>query len=127
MKSRPAGDGIAGDAGRFIVAGAINTAISFAVYQAALFFVAPSVAYAIAWLAGLAFLVFVYPERVFPGGRKAPRDRILLGLSYVAVFLVGVASLNAISGLVHPRFAIVLVIALTTLANFLASRTILRR
>jgi putative flippase GtrA len=127
MKWRPAANGFAGDAVRFIMAGAINTAISFAIYQAALFFVPPLVAYAISWIAGLAFLVVVYPERVFPGGRRTALDRVLLGLAYVAVFLVGVVTLNAISGIVPPRLAILFVLVVTTLANFLASRTILRR
>jgi putative flippase GtrA len=116
------------DAIRFLVAGAINTALTIAIYQLALSFLPFALAYVVAWLAGIAFLVIVYPDWVFPSGRRAPRDRLLLAASYVLVFFMGLGVLEIATRLIGgPRLAIVVAMAATTVANFVLSRTILRR
>lgn len=116
------------DATRFGIAGIVNTALSLGVYQLALFVVSPSQAYALAWLAGIAFLIVVYPSRVFVGGRSGWRDRVLLASSYVVVFLLGLVFLRGfIAVLGAERLAIVATIGFTTVLNFLASRLVLRR
>lgn len=59
------------DAVRFLVAGSLNTALTSLVYFAGLAVLPSGLSYAIAWLAGLLFVMVLYPERVFPGGRTA--------------------------------------------------------
>jgi putative flippase GtrA len=116
------------DAVRFIAAGVVNTAISLAVYEIALFLMPPAPAYALSWCAGLAFLLVVYPSRVFPGGSRRAVDLIVLAASYIVVFLVGLAVLAAVAkATAAPRLAIVAALITTTLLNFALSRAILRR
>jgi putative flippase GtrA len=45
---------------RFLAAGAVNTLLSIAVYQAALFFTGHAVAYGIAYVGGILFAYFAY-------------------------------------------------------------------
>lgn len=121
-------ESLSADAIRFLVAGAINTALTIGIYQLALWFLPFALAYVVAWLAGIAFLVVVYPDWVFPSGRRALRDRLLLAASYAFVFFIGLGVLQvATQAIGGPRLAIVIATAATTIANFLLSRTILRR
>lgn len=124
----PMPSGFAGDGLRFLLAGGANTLLTFALYQLLLFITSPSVAYALSWLFGLAFVVVIYPAKVFAGGHKGRRARLYLAASYVAMFLIGLATLYGLSTIgVPPRIAIILVMAVTTLANFLLGRLIFRR
>lgn len=119
---------VGSDAVRFGIAGLVNTGLSFLAYQLALFVMSPSPAYGLAWLIGIAFLVIVYPERVFIGGRKGPMDRALLVASYLVVFVLGLLFLRAVIALTGAeRLAIIAAIGFTTVLNFLAARFILRR
>jgi putative flippase GtrA len=116
------------DALRFLLAGAINTGLTIAVFEAAMFVVSPSIAYVIAWVVGIAFLMVVYPDRVFPGGRKAASDRVLLAAIYCAVFLFGLAVLHVTAQVLSsPQLAIVPAAVATTTANFILTRALLRR
>lgn len=118
---------ILADGARFLVAGGINTLISLAVYQAALFISPPTVAYGVAWLSGLIFLVIFYPQVVFPRGNNSPKHRALLALSYLTIFLAGLLLLRFIVAYTAaPRVAIFAAVACTTTLNFFCSRAILR-
>lgn len=112
---------------RFLFAGAVNTGLTIALYQVALPFVGPSLAYAVAWLAGLVFVAVVYPDKVFKGGRSGPADRAWLAGSYIAVFLFGLLALELVqrAGL-SAQLAIIVVTVLTTVVNFGLSRALLR-
>lgn len=117
-----------GDLIRFLVAGGLNTLLTLAVYQALLFAASPGIAYAIAWVVGILFVMIVYPSRVFPEGRTGMLDRVLLGCFYAVVFLLGLLLLNLLnSAKLHPRLSIFLVMAFTTGVGFIVSRTLLRR
>jgi len=119
---------IPADAARFIVAGAINTALTILVYEVAMSFLPASLSYGIAWLVGIGFLMIVYPEKVFPGGRTRVTDRLFLAASYALIFVLGLGVLRiATMASVSPRIAIVIAVIVTTAANFFSSRTILRR
>lgn len=124
----PRGVGIGGDGLRFLLAGAGNALLTFAAYQLLLFVMPPSAAYALAWLFGLAIVIVVYPSKVFTGARTDAVARLHLGLTYVAMFLLGIATLKGLAALsMSPRVAIVIVMAVTTLANFILGRFVLRR
>jgi putative flippase GtrA len=119
---------LSSDATRFLVAGLINTGLTLLVYQALLFVMTPALAYAGSWVAGLAYVALVYPDRVFKGGRRTTRDRLLVAASYCGVFLAGLGLLFLLEKTrVPPRLGIVAVILVTTILNFLSSRVILRR
>lgn len=121
-------DRIGADAVRFLAAGGLNTALTSIVYFAALSIFPPVVSYSMAWLVGLAFVVVFYPDRVFPGGRNGFTDRLAVGSSSVAVFVVGLAILYFL-GQVLQSHAVTFfaTLAITTMLNFLASRCLLRR
>lgn len=81
-----------------------------------------------AWLAGLAFVMVFYPDRVFLGGRTAIADRLGLAASTVAVFLIGLASLQLLDrALGNAVTAFFITLGLTIILNFSISRWILRR
>lgn len=123
----PASRLLAGDGLRFLAAGGFNTLLTLAIYQLLLFAMPDWAAYALSWVAGLTFVVIVYPDRVFAGGRRDAGARIRLGLTYAALFLLGLAALRAlgVAG-VPPRLSILAVLVLTTVANFALGRLILR-
>lgn len=121
-------DGVRGDAARFITAGVINTLLTSAIYFVSLTFMNPSASYAAAWVVGIAFVAIVYPDRVFPGGRNAIRDRIAIALVNVAVFAVGIAVLwIATRAIVDARLAFSVPLVITTVLNFILARVYLRR
>lgn len=123
-----AGDRIGGDALRFLVAGALNTALTSVVYFVGLLLLPSSASYAIAWLIGLAFVMVFYPDRVFPGGRTRLADRLTVGGSVAAVFVAGLATLHFLEQALQSRaLAFFSTLAFTTILNFLVSRWILRR
>lgn len=117
-----------GDLARFVVAGGLNAGLTVLVYQALLFIMPHHLAYAITWVLGIGFVMIVYPSRVFPEGRKRLADRLALGASYVAVFLCGLAVLEALTRAgMPPRIGIFLVMIATTATSFVAGRLLLRR
>lgn len=119
---------IAADAVRFLAAGAANTIMTLVIYQSLLLVVPPSFAYAVAWLAGILFVMVVYPSRVFADGRTGAADRFLIGCCYVVIFLLGLLLLQLLnSASLHPSASIFLVIGFTTAIGFLGGRFFLRR
>ncbi|ESY81498.1 hypothetical protein LB577_13875 [Mesorhizobium sp. B283B1A] len=123
-----AADRIGGDAARFLVAGGLNTALTSIVYFAGLTVLTSSLSYGLAWLVGLVFVMTFYPDRVFPGGRTGLADRLAIGGSVAAVFVVGLATLHFLEQLLQSRtVAFFSTLAFTTILNFLVSRWILRR
>jgi putative flippase GtrA len=119
---------VTADAARFLAAGGVNTVLSVGIYQIALFAVSPGLAYSIAWVSGIGFLIVVYPEHVFIGGRRGAYDRVLLAACYVAVFAAGFSLLGKLVIVTGaPRLAIIVTVTSTTVLNFVLSRSILRR
>jgi putative flippase GtrA len=120
-------EGLRKDGLRFLAAGLANTGLTFLLYQLLLFVVSAQLAYVVTWCAGLLFVVAVYPSKVFAGGRTDWRARINLGISYIGVFLVGLLTLKLLGyWSVAPRLAIVFVMGVTTVANFIVGRYLVR-
>jgi putative flippase GtrA len=123
-----AADRIGGDALRFLVAGGLNTALTSLVYFVGLSVLPSTWSYALAWLAGLVFVMVFYPDRVFPGGRTGITDRLAIGVSIAVVFVLGLATLKTLeSVLQNAAAAFFVTLAITTVLNFVISRWILRR
>lgn len=122
------GSGLRQDGLRFLLAGVINTGLTFLLYQAALFFMNPTAAYTLAWVAGIAYVAVVYPERVFVGGARDGWSRLGLAINYVLIYGVGVLLLKLFSmAEISPRFSVIAVMVITTGLNFVLSRWLLRR
>jgi putative flippase GtrA len=116
------------DGVRFAFAGGANTALTLVVYQIAVGFTGPSLAYILSWAVGLAFVYYVYPERVFSGGRRDTMSRLALVANYVVAFGLGLIAVNAVSHYFGAdRIAIIAALALTTTYTFFSSRALLRR
>jgi putative flippase GtrA len=119
---------VSDDLVRFLFAGGINTGLTTLVYLFLASVLSPTVAYAIAWTIGLAFVGVVYPDRVFPGGRNAFVDRVAIVGSAISVFLVGAFLLRGLipvfGGHIIP---FLLTMITTTVLNFTISRSVIRR
>ena len=112
-----------GDGLRFLLAGGLNTLLTLAAYQALLFVSPAWMAYALSWVCGLLFVMIVYPSRVFAGARTDMAARARLGASYAILFLLGLGTLRLLGQAGVPaRLAILGVLAVTTLSNFVLGR-----
>ncbi len=112
---------------RFLLAGALNTLLSIAVYQAALFVTGPFAAYGIAYAAGILFAYVAYARHVF-NTRLSARRFMVFALFYIASGGVG-ALLNAalIEHLaLHARVAIFVTVILMLPLNYFGSKWCLR-
>jgi putative flippase GtrA len=113
--------------GRFVAAGAVNTLLSCAIYQLALFAVGHIPAYVIAYIAGTAIAYFGYSKYVFRTGLWSGQP-VLFVLFYAFSLGAGTA-VNAMMveywG-VSERIAIFATIALMLPFNYLGSRWCLR-
>jgi len=126
MPSRPP-DGVGADGLRFLAAGAINTALTAAVYFLCLPFMSPTASYAVAWLVGIGFVMIVYPDRVYIGGRRTLRARLMFGALTVAVFVVGLVTLRWLAQSTgDARIAFLMTLVLTTALNFIGGRALSR-
>jgi putative flippase GtrA len=121
-------DTVAGDAVRFLLAGALNTGLTSAAYFAGLLVFSSSVSYALAWLLGFAITVTFYPDRVFLGSRATLEDRLNMGASILVVFSIGLATLHVLRGTLSSGVAAFLItLVATTILNFLITRKIMRK
>jgi len=112
---------------RFIAAGAANTLVSVIVYQASLFAIGYTLAYVIAYVAGLLFAWYAYSRHVFRTPLSATRLAAFAAF-YVAGLAAG-AGLNAafIEWLgLQPRLAIFATVAAMLPVNYAGSRWCLR-
>jgi putative flippase GtrA len=112
---------------RFLVSGAANTAVTYALYCVLVFFLHPQVAYAIVFVLGIALAYFINARYVF----RAP-----LRVSTAAVYPLVHAVQYALSALLigmftdaglGPRVALAITIALVTPLSFLLNRLALAR
>lgn len=120
-------DALAAPVLRFLFAGAINTLLSIAVYQAALFVTGPVAAYGIAYAAGILFAYVAYARHVFNTRLSATRFMVF-ALFYIASGVAG-ALVNAalIEHLaLHARVAIFVTVILMLPFNYFGSKWCLR-
>ncbi|WP_432807257.1 GtrA family protein [Microvirga terrae] len=116
-----------GDIGRFLGAGLVNTALTLVIYQVLLFWLPATVAYAGAWLVGLAFVALVYPSRVFKGGRTGNEARIATSVIYLLGFAIGLTTVKFLDTTFGAeRLAIFGALLVTTIFNFALMRAVLR-
>ena len=113
---------------RFVVAGAVNTVFSIVVYQIALFAFSHPVAYAIAYVAGIALAYYAYARHVFrvplSAGRLAAFVVFYLA-SLLAETLLNAAFIEWLG--LHERIAIFATIAIMLPVNYFGSAKCLGR
>lgn len=115
------------DAGRFLGAGLVNTALTLVIYQVLLFWLPATVAYAGAWLVGLAFVALVYPSHVFKGGRTGNEARVATSVIYLLGFVIGLATVKFLDTMFGAeRLAVFGALLITTIFNFALMRIALR-
>lgn len=113
---------------RFAAVGAINTAVSYAVYLGLIAAIGYMWAYVAAFAIGVAVSFLLSSRWVF-GVRATAAQAALFPLVYAPQLLLGSVVLGAaVEGFgVHPKIALLFVIALTLPLNFLLAKLILRR
>lgn len=112
---------------RFVAAGAVNTALSLLVYQAALFVMPHVLAYVLSYVAGIVIAYLLYSRRVFDAPLATSRFAVF-ALFYSTSLAIG-TGLNAllIDQLgVAERLAIFATIAAMLPVNYLGARHCLR-
>lgn len=112
---------------RFVLAGAANTLFSIAVYQALLFVVNSTVAYIVAYAAGIVFAYVVYARRVFDAALSLRRF-VLFALFYLGSGGVGTLINNVLIDklALHARLAIFATVVIMLPINYFGSRWCLR-
>ena len=118
-----------GDAIRFLLAGGLNTVLSYLVYLLLNMVVSYQVAYALSWLFGLLFIIVFYPSKVFVGSENSKKKIALLILQYVFVFVCGLQCLMLMVGYLglSEALAALFTTVFTTGLNFILMRLLYRK
>ncbi len=107
---------------RFLVAGFANTLLTTVVYQLVVTVLTPTVAYSLAWLAGLLVVATAYPTFVFRAKGGTARG-LVIATAYAMVFVIGLFLFTVLDSLaVHKRLGIFGVLAVTTTMSYFGSR-----
>ena len=112
---------------RFLVAGAINTAVSYAVYLLLLAFVPYLIAYTISYVVGIAISYLLLTRFVFKTERRLA-TAMRFPLVYVAQYLMSSAVIVLLVETMDMRASIaaIVAIAVSIPITFLLSRIVLR-
>jgi putative flippase GtrA len=118
-----------GDAIRFLLAGGLNTILSYLVYLLLNMVISYQFAYALSWLFGLLFIVIFYPSKVFVGSENSKKKIALLILQYVCVFVCGLQCLMLMVSYlgVSEALAALFTMVFTTGLNFILMRLLYRK
>lgn len=113
---------------RFLIVGGVNTLATFAIFFALALLIPVDIAYTVAFLAGLAWVVVGSSRLVF-GGRHSLVRLVGFALAYLGIYLVGRLLIWIINpdeplGLALLTLALIVV---TTPLSFMAGRLILTR
>lgn len=112
---------------RFAGAGALNTGLTFVLFQMLVLFLDPEIAYSVTWIVGLVIVFLFYPEHVFKGGRTSTLSRILMIAVYIASYGIGLWVLMSLKALgIDPRLGIGATLIVTAGFSFLGSRLVSR-
>jgi len=129
MSGAMAADGTAGGwrrAARFILAGGTSTALSIAVYQAALALVGYVAAYALGYASGVAFSYYAYAKHVFRTRMSWARLA-----AFVAFYVMALAAGSALNAVlveqlgINARLSVFLAVAIMLPVNYFGSAWVL--
>ena len=113
---------------RFLLAGALNTAATYAVYLLLLSVLGYTLAYSLAFILGILIAYAMNSRYVFRVATSL-RTFALFPLVYAAQYLVGVAALRiaVVEFGVAQKYALIASIAVTVPMTFLLNRLLLKR
>lgn len=113
---------------RFVLVGGVNTLATFALFFALALLIPVDIAYTVAFLLGLAWVVMGSSRLVF-GGRHSLVRLLTFAMAYLAIYLVGRLLIWVIDPNDPLRLGILTValIAVTTPLSFIAGKLILTR
>lgn len=108
---------------RFVAAGALNTVLTFLLYQVLILFAVYPLAYSISFVAGIVFAANVYARTVFKVELR-PKTATCFAIFYIASYLVGLGLLVfVVDYLSTPKWlAPVFVMMVMVPLNFFGSR-----
>jgi putative flippase GtrA len=114
---------------RFLVGGLLNTAVTFALFEALLWTGIPHLmAYSAAYVSGIAFSYWLNAHFVF---RKAKtwRSAAAFPMVYVAQYFIGAALMWLLVDRegISPTWALIVVLAVNVPLSFLLARLVFRR
>ncbi len=117
---------LAGQALRFLVSGAINTAVTYAIYLVLLHYVDYRSAYSAAFVSGIVLSYALNVRFVFQV-RPSWRSAILFPLVYAIQYLVGLGVLQLVveQFAIPPKFALLASIAVSVPLTFVLTRVLL--
>jgi len=115
------------EGGRFLVAGAINTACTFALYWLMLPAIGYAPAYTIAFIAGIVMSYFLHSLFVFRTGTSV-RSAVLFPSVYIVQYLIGLLVLWGWTDLLGlpAEYGVFATVAISLPVMFLLSKSILR-
>lgn len=107
----------------FLSFGFLNTAFTIIIYQVLLLTLSPTWSYAISWLTGFLCVIGFYPRLVFNQKQSGWRAQFIVAIIYIINFALGTSLLHWLTQISDmPRLSVFVVIAMTSLASFLAMR-----
>jgi putative flippase GtrA len=112
---------------RFLLAGGVNTALSYGIYLLSLLLLPYKIAYTISFLAGIALSYWLTSRFVFQRGLSL-RSAIQYPLVYLFQYLVGLIILTILVERFHmkARWAPVIVVVCTIPMTFFLSRFVIK-
>jgi putative flippase GtrA len=112
--------------GRFVVGGAVNTAVTYVAYLALEIHMTPSAAYSIVYVLGVALSYAINTYFVFRT-KSSIRSGLQYPFVYVAQYLFGLALLSLLTRYgIDSRIAMIVVIAASVPLTFLLTRIVLK-
>jgi len=119
------GNGLGGQALRYLVVGGVNTLSTYLIFIILGLFIDPAVAFTIAFFAGLIWVVFGSSKLVFRA-TNSPVRLILFAASYLVIYGIGrlIVELVNPSGLIALGLTSLIILAVSTPLSFLAGRFI---
>lgn len=112
---------------RFLVFGALNTLVTYALYCALVTFIAPQWAYALVFALGIG-LAYVFNSRFVFGSRMRASTATLYPLVYLAQYAANAILIEVLGRLgLGPRAALAVALAFVTPLSFLLNYLVLAR
>lgn len=119
---------VAGQAGRFVIVGVVNTLLTGGLFYVLAFVVPTLLAYTIAFTLGIVFTAILAPRFVFLT-RPSVSRRALYAVWYLIVYVIGLACVRVLDEVAHADHLDVvgLTVVLTAVLGFVGGRVILTR
>ena len=112
---------------RFVIAGAVNTALTYALYLVLLRWASYAAAYTLSYVAGIGLSLLLHARYVFKAS-ITPRSMVSYPLLYLGQYLLGLAVISAAVNWLNiaQEYALALSIAINVPLMFVLSRWVFK-